>query len=310
MILILGVLLNASLLLPGLHAGENPTNLKATLQGELDQFELEKELRILQMRPHYLGQLEVLYERARAAGDLQALQAVMAEQERFEKDSGLPDPLSEDPGLQDLQKKYGELMRQYERDRREKELSALRKYDQALLRVERKLTSEDQIEKALAVREIRNGLKDRMKPLEAQKEPTRTAGHFSDVPESTGLFRNVESSTPKGEVFEGHFMHHAFDGNPRTRWQGNKLEGEWISASFRSPQHVRKIQVVWEVAHAKSYDVYLQIDGRWIKVAEERDGKIGAMEYPVNHHGATGIKIENIKSATHWPPSIFNVFVE
>ncbi len=310
---ILGVFLMSGLAIPGIHAEEDLESLTVALQGMLDEFTLERELRTLQLRPHYLGQLEVLHERAREAGDLAALQAVIAEQERFEGNAGLPEPLSEHPGIRDLQEKYGEIQRQFERDRREKELAALRRYDQALLRLERKRTSENQIEAALAVREIRNELKVRMNALDDEKDtnaPLRTAGHFSDVPEAAGMFLKVESSTPEGQVHKGNLMHHAFDGNPRTRWQGDELEGEWISASFRHPQNIRKIQVVWEVAYAKSYDLLLQIDGRWVKVAEERDGKIGAMDYQVHHAGVTGIKIENMKSGNQWPPSIFNVFVE
>ena len=309
-------LLGVALATAFLSAAEPPPwrELEEAFELRAHQAELEEELALRRLRPLYLARLHDLYEAARTAGDPLVARDLLAEQERFEATHTMPEALSEHREIRALQTRYQDLATDLRRERARKYVGLARRLDRRLEQLERSLTSAGDIDAALAVRAKRNGILEgetyRNMLALAEAEPAAAAGESLSEANAPGIFASVHSSTPVGEVWSDHVMEHAFDGDPATRWQGDKQEGEWLAAEFNRPMDVREIHITWEVAHAKSYQVHVLVNGQWVKIAETHSGKSGLMKHPVGRGGVTGVRIDNMKAGTEWPPSIFEVEIK
>ena len=54
---------------------------------------------------------------------------------------------------------------------------------------------------------------------------------------------------------------HATDGNTATRWAGDWSDPQWIQVDLGSAKPIRTLQLVWDPAYAKSYEVQVSDDG-------------------------------------------------
>ncbi|MDT9694831.1 discoidin domain-containing protein [Streptomyces sp. P17] len=65
----------------------------------------------------------------------------------------------------------------------------------------------------------------------------------------------------------------ATDGKSGTRWASEWSDPQWISVDLGAPTAIRKLQLVWDPAYAKSYEVQVSDDGNtWRTVHTTTDG--------------------------------------
>lgn len=63
----------------------------------------------------------------------------------------------------------------------------------------------------------------------------------------------------------------AVDGNPVTRWASAYTDDEWLSVDLGSRQSFSRVNLDWETAHGKDYDIRVSDDGTtWRTVAQRR----------------------------------------
>lgn len=64
----------------------------------------------------------------------------------------------------------------------------------------------------------------------------------------------------------------AVDGNPSTRWSANYVEQPWLAIDLGSSQSFGQVDILWEAAAAKAYEVQVSDDGaQWRTVATRAD---------------------------------------
>lgn len=84
------------------------------------------------------------------------------------------------------------------------------------------------------------------------------------------------SSASSGESGPNSDPSLAFDGNTASRWSSVYDDNQWIQVDLGRSVDVEHIELRWEVAFAKEYDILLSFDGKnWRTVHEERDGDGG-----------------------------------
>ena len=98
------------------------------------------------------------------------------------------------------------------------------------------------------------------------------------------------------------------DGANWTRWSSRFFDDQWLVLTFRHPVWVRKINISWQDAYAKSYDIEVVNEaGQWVRVYsnDESDGGEDTVEIaPV----LTGkLRLFCNKRATEWGFSIWEL---
>jgi hyaluronoglucosaminidase len=69
---------------------------------------------------------------------------------------------------------------------------------------------------------------------------------------------------------------HAIDGSLATRWSSDYTDGEWLQVRLAAPQHVGKVVLYWETAHANGYQIQTSADGlAWTTTASIADSQGG-----------------------------------
>ncbi|GHA77627.1 discoidin domain-containing protein [Streptomyces termitum] len=65
----------------------------------------------------------------------------------------------------------------------------------------------------------------------------------------------------------------ATDGDPDTRWAGDWADPQWIQVDLGSVRSFSRLQLVWDPAHARAYEVQVSDDGRnWRTIHTETAG--------------------------------------
>ncbi len=79
--------------------------------------------------------------------------------------------------------------------------------------------------------------------------------------------------TKDGQTYRAEF---AVDGNHDTRWSSEFSDPQWIAVDLGSTQTVSRVDLAWEAACAKSYEIQVSTDGeRWKQVYDTDEGKGG-----------------------------------
>jgi hypothetical protein len=69
------------------------------------------------------------------------------------------------------------------------------------------------------------------------------------------------------------------DGNPRTRWQSEKTDPQWITIDLEKRQEIGRVKLVWEKTYATSYVIQVSEDGtNWTDIYTTNSGKGGTEE--------------------------------
>lgn len=178
-------------------AAANLQSYRATYEKNMDDIILIHGMKLATLGQGYTKALDLLSDRVTKAGDLNKVKAVLEEIERFSKEH----TVSEDNtgGYVDLKRaklSYIQKARGLETMKARKMLSLTKKYDIALLRLQKSLTTQRKLDDATAVQKARDTLQksnDIVRARALVAEQTRRSG-----PEPTGTRKISTPRRPKG----------------------------------------------------------------------------------------------------------------
>ena len=101
---------------------------------------------------------------------------------------------------------------------------------------------------------------------------------------------------------------HAIDGDLTTRWSSAHDDNEWLQVQFAQPQHLGKIVIVWEAAHASSYKIETSTDGTTWTTALTVTGSLGGTETDwIDASNVRYLRMQGITRATQYGYSIYEL---
>jgi hypothetical protein len=99
----------------------------------------------------------------------------------------------------------------------------------------------------------------------------------------------------------------AFDGNASTRWSSDWNDNEWIQVDLGSVQTFNHIQLVWETAYAKGYEIQVSDDGQsWTTITTVTDGNGGIDSLDTQGTGRH-VRLKLNERGTEWGYSLYEM---
>ncbi|MEU0671069.1 discoidin domain-containing protein [Streptomyces lavendulocolor] len=96
----------------------------------------------------------------------------------------------------------------------------------------------------------------------------------------------------------------ATDGDPGTRWASDWSDPQWIQVDLGAPTPIRRLQLVWDPAYAKSYEVRVSDDGtnwRTVHTTTTGNGDIDTFDVTAT---ARHVRLHLIARGTGWGYSL------
>jgi hypothetical protein len=143
-------MLAACLMIPVSHAGELQP-YKGKYDTALEAIILEHGMRVADLNKEYRKALDSLVTKVKKQGDLDRTKAILAELERFAQEKAVPAERSLDVYLKSIQGTYASRSVELRTDMAKSILTLTGQYDAALSRLQKKLTSSDDLNGATAV---------------------------------------------------------------------------------------------------------------------------------------------------------------
>jgi hyaluronoglucosaminidase len=101
---------------------------------------------------------------------------------------------------------------------------------------------------------------------------------------------------------------HAIDADRATRWSSGYTDTEWLQVQLASPQHLGKVVLRWEAAHASAYDVQVSSDGSTWRTAARVTGSQGGVETVwVEQSDVRFLRMQGVKRATSYGYSLYEL---
>lgn len=103
---------------------------------------------------------------------------------------------------------------------------------------------------------------------------------------------------------------HAVDGDMATRWSSAYNDNEFIQIDLESVFSVARINLFWEAAYGRDYDVLGSVNGTdWQTVAQPRDQNGGADSIVIDNQNLRYIRVQGVTRGTQWGYSLFEIEV-
>jgi len=117
------------------------------------------------------------------------------------------------------------------------------------------------------------------------------------------LFRNISTSSEESADHKAIF---AVDGNGATRWSSKYMDNQWIAVEMEQAYMIQRVQLHWETAYGKEYEVQVSNDGNeWTTVYVEECGDGGLDRIVFDPAEASHLRILCIKRGTQWGFSLW-----
>ncbi|HEY2671820.1 MAG TPA: discoidin domain-containing protein, partial [Rugosimonospora sp.] len=101
---------------------------------------------------------------------------------------------------------------------------------------------------------------------------------------------------------------HAIDGDATTRWSSGYTDGEWLQVRFAAAQHLGKVVVSWETAHATAYNLEVSADGTTWTTAVAVTGSSGGTEtFWLDQPDVAYLRVQGVGRATAFGYSIYEL---
>jgi hyaluronoglucosaminidase len=101
---------------------------------------------------------------------------------------------------------------------------------------------------------------------------------------------------------------HANDGDRSSRWSSGYTDTEWLQVRLASPQHVGKVVLRWEAAHANAYDVQVSSDGSSWRTAAHVTGSQGGVETVwVDQSDVRFVRMQGVDRTTSYGYSVYEL---
>jgi hyaluronoglucosaminidase len=101
---------------------------------------------------------------------------------------------------------------------------------------------------------------------------------------------------------------HAIDGDLSTRWSSDHADDEWLQVQLAAPQHLGKLVLHWESAHATEYRIETSSDGNtWTTAADVTDSLGGTEAVWIDQPDVTYVRMHGVHRATTFGYSIYEL---
>ena len=121
-------------------------------------------------------------------------------------------------------------------------------------------------------------------------------------------FSNLEAVVTSSSNEDGFSAEAAFDRNKETRWASEFSDSQWLQIDLAVEQEIVGLMLYWEAAYARSYEVFLSIDGEdWQSVYKQENSDGGIDDIYFGKRKTRYIKIQGLKRATAWGYSLWEV---
>ena len=101
---------------------------------------------------------------------------------------------------------------------------------------------------------------------------------------------------------------HAIDGDPSTRWSSDHSDDQWLQVKFASAQHLGKIVLSWETAHATQYNIETSADGAtWTAAAHITDSQGGTETVWIDESNVQYLRMQGLGRSTVYGYSIYEL---
>jgi hyaluronoglucosaminidase len=101
---------------------------------------------------------------------------------------------------------------------------------------------------------------------------------------------------------------HANDGDPSTRWSSNYDDAAWLQVQFAQPQHLGKIVISWEAAHANAYRIETSADGTTWTDAADITGSLGGTETIwIDQSDVSYLRMQGVQRTTSYGYSLYEL---
>jgi len=144
----------ALLLAPPGHATDLDS-YKKKYEDSSEQIVLEHGLKVSELAQQYTTALDGLLARVKKDGDFAKTKAVLGEMERFAKEKAMPVESSSLLDIKNYQSMYRRKVAALQADKAKSTINLAKQYDNALLRLQRTLTSSDRLDRASLVHDQR-----------------------------------------------------------------------------------------------------------------------------------------------------------
>jgi hyaluronoglucosaminidase len=101
---------------------------------------------------------------------------------------------------------------------------------------------------------------------------------------------------------------HANDGSLSTRWSSGYDDAAWLQIQFAAPQHLGKLVITWETAHATAYKIETSTDGStWTDAADVTGSQGGTETVWIEQSGVNYLRMQGVKRSTQYGYSIYEL---
>ena len=98
----------------------------------------------------------------------------------------------------------------------------------------------------------------------------------------------------------------AIDGGAGSRWESEYDDSQWLCVDLEKQEKIGLINLKWEAAYAKSYEIQVSDDGRmWETVFKTDKGKGGVEVIPLNEISGQYVRMKAISRATDFGYSLY-----
>ena len=101
---------------------------------------------------------------------------------------------------------------------------------------------------------------------------------------------------------------HAIDGDLSTRWSSDHSDDQWLQVRFASPEHLGKLVLHWESAHATQYRIETSSDGSSWATAADVTGSLGGSETVwIDQAKVSYLRMQGVSRATQYGYSLYEL---
>ena len=154
-VLTAAALIGASLFAAAFTDAADLESYRKKYNAVLEEIVLQHGASVIECNEQYAKSLGALLVQVKKQGDLDRTKAVMAEEERFKREKGVPAEPDADPDIKMRQAAYTKREAELELDKATRIVKVALQYDKILLGLQKELTASDRLEEATAVQEER-----------------------------------------------------------------------------------------------------------------------------------------------------------
>ncbi len=125
---------------------------------------------------------------------------------------------------------------------------------------------------------------------------------YNKPPENIAKFKEAVVSSIESTDYTGNY---ATDGNMSTRWSSQFTDNQFIYIDLGFKQHINKINIYWETAFGKDYEIQISDDAENWETIEAINNSDGGLDVISKDAECRYVKMKGIHRATEWGYSMY-----